>query len=312
MKTKYILIPLILIWALSCNPPAEEQDTAQSSSDSINLEGSWKLTSYFDSQDSSWKEYPDHIIYEKHITPTHFTWIKFNTKANKLEGAGGGTYTFNGNTYTEDIHFFFPPGSNELGQAIPFTVKMEDGKWHHTGYSKIMEFDPEKGEMVAVDSSKIDEYWVKTDADKAENEMLTGTWELASYKNDGDSIWIEYPKFVKYEKHITPTHFTWIKYNGEGDEVMALGGGTYDTKENKYIEHVKFYYPSDHDVLGQTIPFNVKMEDGKWEHTGYYDEKDNQQEETDDSVKIEEIWVRYGNGESKASAEQNSPNNESE
>lgn len=288
MMKNNLLLSFLILGCLSCSSPEKEQEEQQASTDSVSLTGSWKLTSYFDNEDSTWKEYPDHIIYEKHITPTHFTWVQFDTEANQLLGAGGGTYTASNGSYTENIQFFFPPGSNELGQSIPFTVGMEDGKWHHKGYSKIMEFDPEKGEMVAVDSSKIEEYWVKTDEDPSQNGQLTGTWQLLSYKNDQDSIWSEYPGFIKYEKHITPSHFTWIKYNSDGDELMAIGGGTYEVTDSNYVEKVDFHYPEDSEILGQTIQFKRDMEEEEWHHTGFY-------QESEDSVKIEEIWIRYNN-----------------
>ena len=66
---------------------------------------------------------------------------------------------------------------------------------------------------------------------------LVGTWELVSVKNEGDSIWTEYPNFVGYLKHITPTHFNWVYFNTEGDEVSGEGGGLYNLKGINYIEY---------------------------------------------------------------------------
>src|SRR5690606_17279755 len=78
------------------------------------VEGSWQLISRIDHAggDTAWTELPDNIIYQKHITPTHFTWISYNTEEDVMSGAGGGTYTYIGDIYVEDIHFFYPPGSS--------------------------------------------------------------------------------------------------------------------------------------------------------------------------------------------------------
>ncbi len=268
------------------------------------VEGSWQLVSYIDHArgDTAWSEYPDNIIYQKHITPTHFTWLRYDTETDRTTGTGGGTYTHIGELYVEDIHFFYPPGTDIIGQSIPFLVNIKDGKWHHTGYSKNMEFDAETGEMVVTDSTKIEEIWERVEAHGVkpnQNLALVGTWELVSYMDPNQEVWSDYPGFVGYVKHITPTHFVFVKYNAEGDEVMFEGGGTYSLNGDTYTENIQFMYPSNSQQVGTSLPFTMETKDGKWYHTGYVKKIETQPQTGTtvvvDSTRIKEIWELYEN-----------------
>ena len=288
----YIMALLILPWA--CTPQSTEE-----TEDDFTLVGTWKLMKYIDSDqsDREWKSYDEDVIYLKHITPTHFTWLRYDQSKDQMAGTGGGTYKFANGIYEEDIHFFHPPGSSELGQAIPFEAQFKDGEWYHKGFAKVIEFDPETGEMVVVDSSKIEEVWERTNAPVASQEFV-GTWELISYKTENDSLWIEYPDFVGYLKHITPTHFNWIYYNAEGDEVMSEGGGLFVIDGNKYTEKIMYQHGTEQNIVGLSADFEFRIEDGKWYHTGYVVgpvmDPETREKVGMDTSKIEEIWMRYG------------------
>ena len=185
MKRYYLLLKaLIITFFYACQPSTSAPEPLTFSS----LEGTWKLVSFRTEDDTTWQQHPDTRIYEKYISPTHFCWVSYDTEKDSLLGTGGGTYVFDSaaQTYTEDIRFFLPAGSSEMGQAIPFDVINEDGQWHHIGYAKNYEFDPETGENVVVDSSRIDEIWERTDASSSD-ESLVGTWRLESFKGEGDS-----------------------------------------------------------------------------------------------------------------------------
>lgn len=299
MKTSILPVFLIILIVWSCGAPAEEE--TELSADY--LEGSWRLVGYINhaAGDTSWSEYGANTLYEKYLTSTHFTWVRYDVDSGALVGTGGGTYTFDGKTYTEDIKFFFPPGANELGQAIPFSVEIKDGRWHHTGYAKVMEFDPEVGENVVVDSAKIEEIWERIEAPAETPAMnLAGSWELVEYRNPGDSVWRQYPEFVGYIKHITPSNFVWVYYNAEGDEVLGIGGGPYEMDDDKYVETLEFIYPAGTGQQGTTMAFSAEIrEDGTWYHHGFIKQKVKDESTGDvirtDSTKIEEVWKKSGN-----------------
>lgn len=267
------------------------------------LEGTWRLVSYKDSEDDAWKSYPGTRIYEKYISPSHFTWVSYETGQDSLLGTGGGTYIYDreAGTYIEDIQFFLPAGSQLHGQTIPFEVRFEDGKWHHTGYSKVLEFDPETGENVVTDSTKIEEIWERTDVSPS-LDGLVGTWQLESFKDEGDSLRSDYPEFVSYIKLLTPTHFVWVHYIGEQDQVLAEGGGTYVYDGNTYTETLKFVYPSGSNQVGTVLPFNCRLEGDTWYHTGYIVRLGVDEETGElvpqDSTKIDEVWKPFRGMES--------------
>ena len=297
-----ILVVIIALAQFSCNNNKPEQEST--GTDPESMEGSWRLISYIDHEHGGidWISYSTDIIYEKNITPTHFTWVKYDKSKDDMVGTGGGTYVYNGGTYTEDIQFFFPPGSSILGQSIPFDVKILDGKLYQTGYALETEFDPETGEMVVMDSVKIEEMWEKiTKVENSSSELLR-TWELQSYREEGDSIRLEHPDFFGYIKHITPTHFNWVFFNKDGDEVFAEGGGKYLLKGDTYTELIEYRYPrgSQQGVVvphtGTELPFSKKIIDGLWYHSGYIKKLETDAKSGElvvvDSTKIDEIWKR--------------------
>ncbi|NNF33307.1 MAG: hypothetical protein HKN68_04320 [Saprospiraceae bacterium] len=288
-----IVFPMAMVVACSSG---EQDQTADLSTGTNSLEGSWELSKYINHPEGGveWESYGPEIMYQKHITPTHFTWFKYNKETDILEGAGGGTYKFNGLVYTENIHFYHPAGTSLLGQAIPFDANFENGLWFHTGYSKELEFDPEVGELIIVDTTKIEEQWLKMGGVSNTEEMVK-TWNLVGHKfSPSDSTYAEYPDFVKYIKLLTPTHFTWIKYNNEeeGGEVLGLGSGRYESADSYYKEFIDVIHPSGSNMINTKITFEKALSDNQWLHLGYILRVKSTRGEIQvlDSALIDEIW----------------------
>ena len=294
MRSQNTIIFLIsLVIFCTCSPPEETTQSVQLET----LEGSWRRISFKDQQTGEWVSVPQNVIYEKYLSPTHFCWVNYDTERDSLLGTGGGTYVYDNesSTYTEDITFFLPAGSQLLGQTIPFDVRYEDDQWYHTGFSKIFEFDPETGDNVVTDSAKIEEIWVRTDAAPSQG-GLVGTWQLESYKGEGDSLRSEYPDFVRYVKLITPTHFVWVHYTSEGDQVLAEGGGTYVYDGNTYTETLNFVYPSGSGQVGTVLPFSCTIDGDTWYHKGHIiiqEENDAGEMVPVDSALIDEVWKPF-------------------
>ena len=137
--------------------------------------------------------------------------------------------------------------------------------------SRELEFDPESGELLIVDTTKIEEQWTKIDSNPQTGNIVN-TWNLVGYKtNSTDSTFNEYPDFVGYLKLITPSHFTWIKYytGSGGGEVIGLGSGTWKIMNGNYIEKINVMYPSGSNQVNTEITFDMDMEDPYWYHSGY-------------------------------------------
>lgn len=288
-KTILVFMSLLLILNLGCTfEKGSEGDTRD-----ISLEGTWRLVKTIEigHEDTTDRRDSGNKMYMKHLNKTHWTWAEYDYANNRLLGAGGGTYTLEGNIYTEDIQFYYPPGSAELGQAIPFTVEMDGSLWRHAGYVKMMEFDAETGENIVVDSAIIDEYWERVDAKPSDDTKgkLFGTWNLISYKNAEDTLRTEYPAFVGYIKLLTPTHWLYVKYNKEGDEIMGIGGGTYSVSGDRYLEKISFFYPPNTNWIGTTATFTWKMQgEDHWRIVGKVNGRN------EDIYAVDEAWQRYG------------------
>ncbi|MFY0686178.1 MAG: hypothetical protein JXQ90_03385 [Cyclobacteriaceae bacterium] len=249
------------------------------------LEGSWELISYIDHANNGkdWQQYEEYVIYQKHITPTHFTWYKYDAQSNMLLGMGGGTYSFKDNKYIEKIDFFYPPGSSELGQSIPFEVEMKDGKWMHTGHAKQMGIGEDGIKVIG--STKIEEVWSPIAPQERNKHALIGSWNLSSYRETNEGPYLSYPEFTGYMKLITPTHFVWMKYDRDGDQIFGAGGGTYSYNGNSYVENIQMAYPGDNNIQDLSITFKPSLTSHKWKHLGQIPNESN--------GLIDEIWVPY-------------------
>ncbi|MGK7391456.1 MAG: membrane or secreted protein [Candidatus Cyclobacteriaceae bacterium M2_1C_046] len=70
----------------------------------------------------------------KILSGTRFQWIAYNSETGDFFGTGGGTYTTDDSTYTENIEFF-SRDSSRVGASLEFTYELKDGEWHHSGLS---------------------------------------------------------------------------------------------------------------------------------------------------------------------------------
>lgn len=290
MKKTSAILPAIAIYILATactGDKGAEKETPPSS-----LVGTWELVSYI--SDSSggkeWIDHPSYILYQKHLTPTHFTWFSYDKNNKQLLGMGGGTYTYDGKKYVESIEFFLPATSSILGQNINFTAEFEGGMWHHTGYVKNNEFDVETAEVVEVDSSRIEEKWRKVPGVAQNDSTLIGTWQLVSYRERKGAPEMSYPGFVNYMKLMTPSHFVWVQYNEEGDYISGIGSGTYEYLGQTYTENLAMMHPAGNILSDASIVFSAELSGNRWKH---FAQRTTKKGQPVDSVYIDEIWTRY-------------------
>ncbi|XOV95241.1 MAG: hypothetical protein ACFHWX_11125 [Bacteroidota bacterium] len=256
------------------------------------VEGSWDRVKYIDyDNDQQWAIKGDSILYQKHITPNSFVWMNFDKKNEQLIGMGGGTYDFTDGQYTEYIAFFYPPVTSIIGQPIPFSVEFKDGQWIHIGYFIDETIDPISGEIVQRDSVKIHEIWERTKEPVNDKKDLIGTWQLLKYRGNAEDDYIEFPDYVGSIKLITDTHFTWIQYDKSGEEVYAMGSGTYTYDDDAYTEEIHVIYPENTGQIGESIPFSYKVNDNQWYHYGFVPQvRIDSGKIVKDSLLIDEYW----------------------
>lgn len=97
------------------------------------LEGAWLMTGRKRDGEISTRR-PGVRRTMKILSGTRFQWIAYNVETKEFFGSGGGTYTTEDGTYTENIEFFSRDDAR-AGMNLQFGYALEDGVWHHDGKS---------------------------------------------------------------------------------------------------------------------------------------------------------------------------------
>lgn len=70
----------------------------------------------------------------KILSSTRFQWAAIDPGSRQFMGTGGGSYKFENGQYTENIEFF-SRDSTRVGQSLSFNGRLDNGDWHHSGFS---------------------------------------------------------------------------------------------------------------------------------------------------------------------------------
>lgn len=175
----------------------------------------------------------------------------------ELIGTQGGTWNLKENVLTEKTEFD-TFDSSQVGQEIKTTVQLTDTSLHF----------PENGmTLKRIDSGTPGE--------------LAGAWIFYSRNIKGSEFSREADHPRKTMKILSGTRFQWIAYDTKTKEVMGSGGGTYETKDGKYIERIEFF-AKDPTRAGMELEFNFDLTQNSWRHTGLSSKGD----------PIDETWNR--------------------
>ena len=116
--------------------PAESASKVQQQEPSVmsgSLLGTWELVSY---KYGNMKEFADARKNERRIkmvTETHYVWFSSDPNTKVIQSGAGGSYSLNGNTYTESNDFAIGDMTRFLGGKHIFTVRVEDNKYTQSG-----------------------------------------------------------------------------------------------------------------------------------------------------------------------------------
>jgi len=173
----------------------------------------------------------------------------------KFIHTNGGTWKLEGNMMTEKIEFH-SDNPKLVGTQVSFKVRITDN------------------EIEIVDSSS-----KLKRLDNGSPGKLNGAWLMSGRIRDGKTQLRDINRPRKTMKILSGTRFQWIAYNTETKKFMGTGGGTYTTKNEEYIENIKFFSRND-SKAGLSLKFSYELMNGKWHHSGLSSKGD----------PIHEIW----------------------
>lgn len=133
MKKILVILTTVsfLIICSSFNP--EIADKASKKKKMADITGTWKLEAYrHDISSNSFTTRPDNFPEIKFITGKSFCWVSYYSGTGKISGSAGGTYTLEGDTYTENIEYGLNMDAY-LGTKSVFTVRIEGDVMFITG-----------------------------------------------------------------------------------------------------------------------------------------------------------------------------------
>jgi hypothetical protein len=111
---KKLILILSLVFGATLFANAQNRNSA----DTDKLEGTWKMIS------RNHVKQPAEYTRIALITPTHFVWTLCDDKGRIFDGAGG-TWTLEGNTYTETIEMALPSMENYRGLQFVETIDIQ-------------------------------------------------------------------------------------------------------------------------------------------------------------------------------------------
>ncbi|MDN5203656.1 membrane or secreted protein [Fulvivirgaceae bacterium BMA10] len=176
------------------------------------------------------------------IADGFFSVAKFNMDEKKFISTLGGSWKLDGNMLKETIEYHTADKS-KVGSNISSEIKMEGNT------------------LTFVESG---ETWTKIDDGQPGD--LFGAWLITGRDRDGQMNEIqEGPR--KTMKILSGTRFQWIAYNTATGAFFGTGGGTYTTKDGKYVENIEFF-SRDGSRVGASLGFSFALKDGDWHHKG--------------------------------------------
>lgn len=95
---------------------------------------------------------------------------------------------------------------------------------------------------------------------------LEGAWLMTGARREGE-IRTRTPGARRTMKILSGTRFQWIAYNVETKQFSGTGGGTYTTRDGRYIENIEFFSRDD-SRSGLSLDFRYSLVDGVWHHDG--------------------------------------------
>lgn len=138
---KPTILPVTLALGLLSACASKEQQDQQQPTAAVPITGTWQLISgaTITKGDTAVTDYTKGVRMIKIINGSHFAFLKHDQEApkdssNHFDG-GGGSYTLDGNTYTEHLDYY--GDRNWEGKTFTFTVSISNDTLTQKGIEKV-------------------------------------------------------------------------------------------------------------------------------------------------------------------------------
>lgn len=216
------------------------------------MEGAWIL-SYLDEKPV------EGTVTIKIYQDGYFAYASWDARTGEFLEAAGGEFFIDGG-YSEKYDFY-TEDSTMVGREISF-----EGFHRYDGL------------VLAEIGGGAEKAWKRISRDKDD---LTGVWVITGREKDGE-LQKSTPGARRTIKILSGNRFQWIAFNSDTGEFFGTGGGTYSAENGKYTENIEFF-SRDNSRVGANLPFDYKLNDGEWHHSGKSSKGD----------PIYEIWSPY-------------------
>ena len=179
----------------------------------------------------------------------------YNATNGEFIHTNGGTWSLEDDVMTEKVEFN-TDNPETIGNEYSFKVVIKDN------------------EIKIADSNEV---FIRIDDGSPGD--LQGAWLMSGRIRDGKTQLRDTNRPRKTMKILSGTRFQWIAYNTETKEFKGTGGGTYNTINGEYTEHIEFF-SRDNSKAGLSLNFNYNLIDSNWHHKGLSSKGD----------PIHEIW----------------------
>jgi hypothetical protein len=129
----FLAAATILIVSVLAFMAFRNSDSGSKKKPRYSITGTWQLDAYkYSMSPSSFTKITSDRPHIKLITENRFLWVTYDTGTKEILESAGGTYTLDGENYTESVDYGYKM-DNILGSRSNFKIKVEDGMFYLTG-----------------------------------------------------------------------------------------------------------------------------------------------------------------------------------
>ncbi|MFC2185879.1 membrane or secreted protein [Fulvivirgaceae bacterium LMO-SS25] len=236
----------------STESTTEVEETTEEVADAPNIQGAWKL------QSTNGVAEENEVV--AIVSPSFTAFSVGAAETGAFIAAGGGFYNFDNGKLNVEVAFD-TEDSTMVGTTIAYDYSLDGNTFTtmHDGNTYVY--------------SKIDDS--VTD--------LTGNWRMLGRPNADGVLEERRPVGDRVTiKILSGTRFQWAAINTGTKQFLGTGAGTYTIEDSTYTEHITVF-SRNNDRVGAVLPFNYRIQDGDWYHSG----------NNSSGEPMAEVWARY-------------------